>query len=790
MIKDIDSLTYEDIQILGSVIASKNNEPLNSENAKKEERLFTSIGSFDSKEWVRIAWLVVQNNKDTENFNKLKDYFKKTMVNEYLWTDRYVLECMTLRMIDDEGWMFYVEFNSLYRPEVLEGKELSRLSFECCGRPNEFTKATADDFIQSGEGFCLHCNVFSKITAGDGYMKTINKFTIQKITMKGFKKHLEPISYDLSRMTYIYGKNKEGKTTIADSIAYAFTGQSFFGESADFLINYNNCCEMEVCIELADEENQPHTLIRSKIKGKTVITFDGIKVRQEDITRIFCEKDLFLSMFNPTYFVNELAKDGRDLLEKMLPVIPHDEILAKLSEGEQDLLRSEHISSPEIYIKNKRAEIRELSENIIHSKAQQELLDSQAGDRKKEISTVMAEIEKQKSRELEISDIRAKDWDKQKADEDIARLADRLDELKDSDGDYEKISVFKENIQKIEMDIAINRHKTYVSQYSKSIGAIEADFKTQIAEYRQMEGMLKSLSPGWVCPACASELPESNVQITKKHITEKLKKCMVLGKEQKQALFNMKQEEEKNKAIFEANKASEHNRLSEELLSLKEAVEQAELNDMSLTTAINKTTQELTQAELHKVYGNLTPELRLELNGCTQEIFRLEEELDKLTQADEAAAKTDYSEYIVNTQKEISVLELKVNAAKSYTAEKNKLLFDKLKMNRVRFQLFDVVKSTGEMKEVFKFTYNGRSFNGLSFSEKVLAKLEISEMIKRISGKDYPVFIDNMESIDAIDNVKPSGQVILAYKVANQKLTVKGKESQPKANPDEMRKAG
>ncbi len=62
--------------------------------------------------------------------------------------------------------------------------------------------------------------------------------------------------------------------------------------------------------------------------------------------------------------------------------------------------------------------------------------------------------------------------------------------------------------------------------------------------------------------------------------------------------------------------------------------------------------------------------------------------------------------------------------------------------------LYDVVKTTGEVKDIFKFTYNGRQYDRLSLSEKVRAGMEVSELMKRLTGRNYPVFVDNMESVD------------------------------------------
>lgn len=99
----------------------------------------------------------------------------------------------------------------------------------------------------------------------------------------------------------------------------------------------------------------------------------------------------------------------------------------------------------------------------------------------------------------------------------------------------------------------------------------------------------------------------------------------------------------------------------------------------------------------------------------------------------------------------------------------------KLRMNRVSITLYDVVKSTGEVKDVFRFTYEGRDYICLSHSERIRAGLEVAELIKRLLGVEYPTFIDDVESVPVIDNVRPTGQVFmpayLLFRIPSGKLT-------------------
>lgn len=51
---------------------------------------------------------------------------------------------------------------------------------------------------------------------------------------------------------------------------------------------------------------------------KTLLLLDSYTIRQTDIDRMFCDKDTFLSMFNPTYLTERLAEKGRALILKYL----------------------------------------------------------------------------------------------------------------------------------------------------------------------------------------------------------------------------------------------------------------------------------------------------------------------------------------------------------------------------------------------------------------------------------------------------------------------------------------
>jgi len=145
----------------------------------------------------------------------------------------------------------------------------------------------------------------------------------------------------------------------------------------------------------------------------------------------------------------------------------------------------------------------------------------------------------------------------------------------------------------------------------------------------------------------------------------------------------------------------------------------------------------------------------------------------KAAQAAAAQRPEDFDGKIKAAQDKITALKKLIADVAIYVSERAKLTFSALKMNKVEISLYDVAKSTGERKDVFKFTYGGRRYDRLSLSEKIRAGMEVSELMKRLTGRNYPVFVDNMESVDDLNNVRPTGQVIMAKCVSGAPLAVR-----------------
>lgn len=223
-------------------------------------------------------------------------------------------------------------------------------------------------------------------------MKKINQFQITDMTISGFKSYQEPTALSFGELTTVTGGNGKGKTSIADAIAFVITGLPFFGRRGiDRLYNEINP-DVSITLHFIDQEGVPHELIRTRRKDQMTITYDGYAIRQMDLNDMFGERDVFLSIFNPLYFIEELGDSGKNLLERYLPMISHEEILAELSEPVRLALQDEQIGSPEVYLKNRRGEIRELEESIIYLTGQKDLASTQGQDNARKVETAAQQL--------------------------------------------------------------------------------------------------------------------------------------------------------------------------------------------------------------------------------------------------------------------------------------------------------------------------------------------------------------------------------------------------------------
>ena len=556
-------------------------------------------------------------------------------------------------------------------------------------------------------------------------MKRINKFYLISLKMEGFKRFKEPFEVKLDRVTYISGANGQGKSTVADAIAYAFCGTPFWGEKSCDRLQNPDCKELRVEVQFVDEDGEIHTIMRRRNGAGSAVTLDNVQLRQADIVNIFAEKDIFLSLINPLYFIERIADSGREFLQKLLPAVDDGKVRAELSETSKTVLENESLLDPEYYISQKREELRDIDKIQNYLEGQIDLLKTQRREAEEKLDSVLERGNKLVERKEELEK-------KQFYGIDVDALKMKLDNTDD----------------KGRAELIEKRAGILARQYDPKLNAEMDRRRTEITNlskrYNELVEKGKGIKPGDKCPMCFTVVTRENyssiIDGIKKELAEIKAKGEVLQAEYKEIAEMDKQ----SRAKFEEFKADD----------LKKV--EAELNSIS----VNDDTEAIKQ----KIrLGNLTEAEYTELSELIKQAEAYSREVELLCETDKIPAKVEEIQKSINTnlerRKELVKL---ISAAGEYTAKRAELTLEKLKMNHAAIKLFDVVKTTGVVKDVFRFTYDGRDYRWLSTSEKIKAGLEVSRLMAQLTGLVYPTYIDNAECITTnLDSLY--GQVIFAF---------------------------
>lgn len=598
-------------------------------------------------------------------------------------------------------------------------------------------------------------------------MKKIEQFQITSMSISGFKSYEKPTELIFGNPTVITGGNGRGKTSIADAIAFAVTGLPFFGERGlDRLHNEKNP-DVAIQMRFVDENGITHEMTRIRRNNDMSIYYDGHTIRQLDLADLFGERDVFLSILNPLYFIEELGTNGKNLLERYLPFIPQETILAQLPGEVQASLKDEVILSPDAYLKGRRAEIRELEERITYLGGQKDL----AATQKKQYETMRVEFsESITSLQNEIAALAEKQFaglDTAKMQEQLVELSQRYDEMaRDERGDTVQR---QKELHALREKIVRRQSEQYQSKFTEPLAEITAKVNDLGARYKREAVAYKTFHAGMDCPTCHRCVTEETLPEVQTALKKTISELYAAGTEQKGQLTELQELDKKARDTFEAFKEEDLRKWAEDAAELeRRCAEQSETGSQA-AESLRREIQNLT-AELE--YGNLTQAEYDRLRECREQCRELESKLSALNEM--ASAQTpDFDREICEAQEAISKIKRTMTNVISYVSKRAELTLSQLKMNRVEISLYDVVKSTGEVKDTFKFTYGGRRYDRLSLSEKIRAGMEVSELIKRLTGRNYPVFVDNMESVDDLANVRPTGQIIMAKCVSNAPLQVR-----------------
>jgi DNA repair exonuclease SbcCD ATPase subunit len=597
-------------------------------------------------------------------------------------------------------------------------------------------------------------------------MNKITFFKLKTLTLTGFRCFAEQTAFSFDDVTLISGSNGTGKTTIAHAVAFAFYGLTFFGEQAIGRLRNFRAKRVEVTVTFEDQNAQAHTLSRSRAGDKTTLTLDGCTVRQADIDARLCDKDVFLSLFNPLYFIERIAGDGREFLQKYLPVLEKAEVLEGLSEHGQSLLSGISFGNPGEAIDYYRKEIREAKSESDNLSGQLELLTEQAAQKDARYAAARRKLE---TAQTALARLTEKQFDGIDADALNIQKSALTDALRNRGALDGEITAAKTKISTI-------KARQYDSPYKANFAGLDMEIKALRKQHAELTARLSAVRIGDQCPYCYVKITPQGIAQVKAQLQADLDAVTAKGKnlvgQQTELLTLEKQSKEK----FEQFKNDDVQKAGAALAELESRrASGGRENLQAEIRAIDETLQ----------YGNLSEDQLSELSALRADVTAYAADLRALDAQNPQAGMETVKVRLAGLEVTARTFHETVFALQAYAAKRAELSLAALTMPNVQIQLYDVIKSTGEVRDAFHFTYKGTDYRSLSLSEKVKAGLEASALMRRLTGLEYPIFIDNTESIAALDrNVLPA-QVFLSKVVKGAALSVTAN-----ANPQPLKKAG
>lgn len=615
-------------------------------------------------------------------------------------------------------------------------------------------------------------------------IQPVKKLHVLSLAVRGFKGFAEETAFSFGDMNTITGHNGQGKSSIADAIAFAITGVSFYGGARLDHLYHQNTRDISVVLEFADESGAVRRLSRRRVKDNMDIALDERPITQRDLTIMFGERDLFLSIFNPRYFIDVLGAKGRDLLERYLPEIPQDEVMKHLSEHSQDILKQQQFLSAEAFAKKLREEIAQLKRDMIYTQGQKDLQRTQEEGNANQLAAKQEQYRQLASEADVLETRRTTGFDGSSLTDQLADLYARHEELvREQPAGPELTAELDAQIQAAAQALEQVRAREYQSKYIQPLSDVQAKIDTLGKEVSRQKHIVAGLKPGVQCPMCRQTVSEATLPQVRREFTVSVNDLCRQGREQTDQLNELKELNAKALEKFEEFKQADIARAEAALNDLKarraNLVENAQKESALRRQEIDRLHSEIQNTELDLEYGRLDQEDYERLLRIREQLVTLSAEINVLSEQASAPAPTmlDMAQLEAEKKEKEEIL----TALAAYIAKRVELSFARLRMNRVAISLYEAAKTTGEVKDVFKFTYEDRPYVCLSGSERIRAGLEVSELVKGLVGVDYPVFIDDAERVPVIDNVRPSGQIFVAKVVKGARLSVQTASAAPSA---------
>lgn len=380
--------------------------------------------------------------------------------------------------------------------------------------------------------------------------------------------------------------------------------------------------------------------------------------------------------------------------------------------------------------------------------------------------------------------------DKQKATEDIMNLKFEL-------SDMEREANAGNQKKRMELQLQLDGFNASIHKTESMIRARETSIKTSEREIEDCARDLEKVRADWKkakelafdessvnCPMCGQKLPEDKIESMRNEFDERKAKNLkelegrgnalsTYSKGLKQAIEDKKKEiadlEAELKELTER-----HDIVAKELGKVPTDV------DMTGNSEYQALKAKIEEKEKALADENDTSELIGKLKNERNELLRQVSSVDTKIELGVANNKriddsiADLEDKRTNLNQEIADWERKLDLLKEFTRKKNELLQADVNkyLDFATAKLFRPLLN-GDTEECCDFVYNGEAYaRNLNHGARVLTEVDICRAFQKVVGVNFPIIIDDTESVDDWRIPQIENQLILLKHTQDKELVI------------------
>lgn len=412
--------------------------------------------------------------------------------------------------------------------------------------------------------------------------------------------------------------------------------------------------------------------------------------------------------------------------------------------------------------------------------------------------TDLAELELQKKtyepqlKEIEdkLSDYNKILEDKQKATEDIMNLKFELSDMeRKANADNQK--------KRMELQTQLDDFNASIHKTESMIRAGKAKIENSEREIRYCTRDLEKVRADWKkakelafdessvnCPMCGQKLPEDKIESMRADFDERKAKNLKELEDKGNALSSTSKElkqaiEDKKKEIADPGAELKELTIRRDAVEMELGMVPTDV-DMTGNSEYQALKAEIEEKEKALADENDTSELIRKLKNERNELLRQVSSVDTKIELGVANNKriddsiADLEDKRKDLNQEIADWERKLDLLKEFTRKKNELLQADVNkyLNFATAKLFRPLLN-GDTEECCDFVYNGEAYaRNLNHGARILTEVDICRAFQKVASVNFPIIIDDTESIDDWRIPQIDNQLIMLKHTQDKELVI------------------